>query len=286
MHIAVLEKEVIHAFAEKKIQLFIDGTVGMGNHAKALLERHPEIETYIGIDQDEEAVKQAKNHLETFASKIALIHGNFGEMSTFVEKKVDGILLDLGVSSMQLDLPDRGFSFQTDGPLDMRMDRKARLTAKEVVNRFSEKKLQEIFFELEVPAPREAARLLVLQRERKPIQTTKQLKDAMFDWTRRSSRKHNPMTLLFQALRIYVNDELGVLQEALEQAFDLLHPEARMVVISFHSLEDRIVKNFFRDKAKEKKALLITKKPVEPSEEEKKKNRRSRSAKMRILEKI
>lgn len=286
MHIAVLEKEVLEAFKNKNLKIFVDGTVGMGHHANALLEQHKEIEVYIGIDQDEEALKHAKVTLQQYGTKVALLHGNFREISTFVAEKVDGILLDLGVSSMQLDLPDRGFSFQKDGPLDMRMDRNIRLTAKEMINRFSEKKLQEIFFQLEVPAPREAARLLVQQRDKEPILTTKQLKDAMFDWTRRTSRKHNPMTLLFQALRIYVNDELGALEEALQKAFLLLNKDARLVVLSFHSLEDRIVKNFFRDKAKEKKAVVLTKKPVVPTEKEMQINRRSRSAKMRILEKI
>lgn len=283
MHIAVLEKEVLTAFKDQSLKTFVDGTLGMGGHAKALLKEHHEVESYIGIDQDEEALKQAKSNLEAY-SQVRFFQGNFREISSFVEEKVDGILLDLGVSSMQLDLPERGFSFQTEGPLDMRMDKRARLTAKEVINRFSEKKLQEIFFQLDVPRSKEAARLLVVQRERAPIVTTKQLNELMFDWARRL-RKHHPMTLLFQALRIYVNDELGALQEALEKAFTLLQPGKRLVVISFHSLEDRIVKNFFRDKAKEKKAI-VAKKPLVPTEQEQKNNRRSRSAKMRILEKI
>ena len=284
MHKPVLLDEVLCFFEQMRLLVFVDGTVGAGGHAAALLQAHPEIEVYYAIDRDESALELAQQNLKAF-SNVEYVHTNFAK---FKGEAVDGMLLDLGVSSMQLDQDKRGFSFSHDGPLDMRMDQSARLNAKEIVNRYSEKELGRIFREYgEEKRWRRAAEAIVEARQKKQIVTTKQLVEVLkpvLGW----HRKHfNPMTLIFQALRIEVNGELSCLEKALEDAVVSLNSSGRLAVISFHSLEDRIVKQTFRKlKVEEKNIHLLTKKPMIATDDEIKKNPRSRSAKLRVIEKL
>lgn len=291
LHEPILIDAFLFFFQDKKIRIFIDGTVGAAGHATALLENHPEIEQFYGIDQDRLALEIAEERLKPFSDKVKLIHGNFREMRALTSgKKVEGIFLDLGVSSMQLDRAEKGFSVYKEGPLDMRMDTSQELTAELVVNTFSEKELGNIFRELgEEPRWRRAAKAIVEARKKKKIKTTTDLTESLkhvLTWSGRKGKKIHPMTLVFQALRIFVNDELGVIKEALPIAIDLLGPGGRLGVISFHSLEDRIVKHVFKQYALEKKVLLLTKKPQIADLAEIRRNPRSRSAKLRFIEKL
>lgn len=289
-HISILLNEFLAFFAEKKIVSFVDGTLGAGGHAKALLEAHPEIDCFFGFDKDPEALEIARENLLPFSSKVRLIQGSFQEISNYIQTPIDGMFLDLGVSSMQLDRPEKGFSFSKEGPLDMRMDPSLALDAATVVNTFPENKLETIFRELgEERKAKLVAKAIVSARKKKKIKTTLELCEVLkpiLTWSGRHGKKIHPMTLVFQALRIYVNDELGSLERTLPEAISLLAPQGRLGVISFHSLEDRIVKNIFRDYSHEKKVQLLTKKALFASDEEVKKNPRSRSARMRFIEKV
>lgn len=305
-HLSVLLNEVISIFQDKTLGVYVDATLGAGGHAASLLENHPEIERLIGIDQDPEALDIAKARLEKWNEKVLFLKGNFCSIIDSLpargNEQVDGILMDLGVSSMQLDRPEKGFSFMREGPLDMRMDPYESIAAADIVNTWSEKELGRIFREFgEEKQWRVAAKAIVDARGKKPITTTQELVSVLspyFSWRKKGV---NPLTLIFQALRICVNKELEVLEQALPKAIDLLAPGGRLAVISFHSLEDRIVKNAFRFAAddkydtsgiggvfldKEPTVKLVTRKPIVPSEEEMKKNPRSRSAKLRVVEKI
>lgn len=305
-HQSVLLSEVLQSFNELPIKTFVDGTLGAGGHSAAILEAHPEIEKLIGIDQDPVAREIAKGRLSPWQQKITIVSGNFSQLSAHLSKlgirKVDGILLDIGVSSMQFDQPEKGFSFMQEGPLDMRMDPTADLTAQEIVNTWSESDLGRIFRDFgEEKQWRAAARIIVAAREKNPITTTKQLADVLkpiFSWKKKGI---NPLTLIFQALRICVNRELEVLENVLPDAVELLAPGGRLAVISFHSLEDRIVKNFFRYAASDKQDTSgigglfldkdpiikpVTRKPIIPSADEIEQNPRCRSAKLRVVEKI
>lgn len=305
-HLSVLLQEVIDTFKTSHLRVFLDGTLGAGGHSEAILQHHPEIELLIGIDQDDEALSIAKQRLQPWQDKISLVKGNFQEIEEILKKlsisNVDGILLDVGVSSMQLDQDFRGFSFMREGPLDMRMDRSSSLTASEIVNSWEEADLGRIFREYgEEKQWRKCAQVIVKARKEAPITTTIELKELLsplFSWKKKGV---NPLTLIFQALRIAVNNELEVLAIALDKGIKHLAPEGRFGVISFHSLEDRIVKNKFRYEASDKEnthglsglfidkkpnVKLITKKPLIPTEEETKINPRARSAKMRVIEKI
>ncbi len=284
MHKSVLPEEVLGFFEGQKIGRFMDGTVGAGGHAQLILKAHPEIETFYAVDRDESALELAKQTLSGF-SNVEYCHANFAD---FEIGDLDGILLDVGVSSMQLDQGERGFSFMRPGPLDMRMDQTERLTAMEVVNRYGEKRLGEIFRDYgEEKRWRRAAAAIVEARRKKRIETTADLVEVLkpvLGW----QRKHfNPMTLIFQALRIEVNGELVSLEQGILRAVYALNPGGRLAVISFHSLEDRIVKHtFLKLKVEEKSVHLLTKKPVVPKEEEAKVNPRARSAKLRVVEKV
>lgn len=305
-HVSVLLEEFLSFYKDRQIRYFVDGTLGAAGHAFALLEAHPEIELFIGIDQDNTALEIAKTRLEKWKDKILLIKGNFEDLKDHLEKKqisfVDGLLFDLGVSSMQFDIPEKGFSFMHDGPLDMRMNGDALLTAEEIVNQWSEQEIGRVFREYgEEKQWRLAARSIVKAREEKPIKTTKELAtvlNPLFSWKKKGI---NPLTLIFQGLRIAVNRELSVLEKMLPQALDCLNKGGRLSVISFHSLEDRIVKNVFRYAADDKESTsgiggvfldkkptveLLTRKPVVPTEEEIQANPRSRSAKLRVVEKL
>lgn len=302
-HIPVLLDEVIDHFKDLEIKIFCDCTLGNAEHAKAILKNHSEIKTFIGIDQDLEALKLAKSNLAEFKEKVQLFHDNFKNIDLILEKekikKVDGFLFDIGVSSMQLDEKERGFSFRNDGPLDMRMNKEQKLTAETVVNEASQKELEKIFREFaEEKRWKQAASKIVEERKKKRITTTKELADILSGCCFRKPKIH-PATLAFQGLRIYVNDELTVLQQALEKAIDKLAVGGRIAVISFHSLEDRIVKELFKANAKkthsniyrmkeesESKLKILTKKPIKPSNKEIKNNPRSRSGILRVAEKV
>jgi len=282
-HIPVLTREVLEIFSSQKIRVFFDGTLGAGGHARSILEAHPEIEKYIGCDRDMDAQELAKVNLAPWKGVVEFVHGNFAQEIGRVEGCIDGFLIDVGVSSMQLDQRERGFSFLGNAPLDMRMDQTSRLTAEEIVNRYSEVELARIIFEYgEERRSRQVAKAIVEARRKKPIRTTEELVNIIKPVATRG-RLH-PATLTFQALRIAVNDELGQLSKGLDSAIDKLCTGGRLAVISFHSLEDRIVKNSLRD-AKGRLEVL-TKKPIIPTEVEIKANPRSRSSKLRAGEKV
>jgi len=301
-HIPVLLSEILQQFEGKKLRTFLDGTLGAAGHAAAILQAHPEIEKYIGCDRDQNALHIAEKTLEPWQKKVELVHSNFSEIQQILKDKkvpcVDGILLDLGVSSMQLDQGERGFSFSKEADLDMRMDQTQSLTAAEIVNQFPEKDLQQIFRDLgEEPYWKKIASAIVRARTEKTIQTTKELAEIIQRVSRGKKGLH-PATLVFQALRIYVNKELESLEKGIENAIEALSPDGRLAVISFHSLEDRIVKNTFKafsgrkmyiDQVHSQKTAtlkVLTKKPITPSNAEIKKNPRSRSAKLRVAEKL
>ena len=299
-HVPVLLEEVLKSFDDLKIDTFVDATLGAGGHSSAILQHHDEIKTYVGIDQDKVALKLAAENINLDSSKKHLINDNFGNLKDILNdlqiKEVDAFLFDVGVSSMQLDEDERGFSFRKDATLDMRMDQSKELTAEKVVNSFSERELDKIFYEYgEEKASKKIARKIVENRSINKIITTKQLAELILEVVPRKRRIH-PATLVFQALRIFINDELNVLEKALQIAIDFLSPTGRIAVISFHSLEDRIVKEAFKKAAKKMhvneykydkkipKIKILTKKPILPSLEETKSNTRARSAKLRVAE--
>lgn len=304
-HVSVLMTEILSVFQGRLLKVFVDATVGAGGHAAALLEAHPELEVFVGIDQDPVALKLSRQRLARWEDKVVLVAGNFADVIATLPSKgilqADGILFDLGVSSMQLDQAEKGFSFMRDGPLDMRMNPEGDVTAADIVNTYSELELGRIFREYgEEKQWRAAARVIVAARMQHSINTTHELVAVLrpiFSWKKKGI---NPLTLIFQALRICVNRELEVLEEALPLALDFLVSGGRLGVISFHSLEDRIVKNAFRFAASDKHettglggvfrdkvpiAIPVTKKPIIPGPEEIASNSRSRSAKFRVVEK-
>lgn len=280
-HTTVLLKEVVAQLQPRSGGLYVDATTGGGGHAGEILRVSAPDGRLIGLDCDDEALAASREKLSEWGARVTLVRANFAELEQALMNvgvtAVDGIVFDLGVSSRQFDEPTRGFSFQREGPLDMRMDRSAGTTAREVINTASEKELADIFFLYgEERRSRSIAKRLVAAR---PIETTTQLANLVGP---RHSKIH-PATRVFQALRIYVNDELGNLKRGLEAATRVLTTGGRVAVISFQSLEDRIVKHYFR----ETPALhIITRKPVTPTEEEIERNPRARSAKLRVAEKI
>lgn len=279
-HIPVLLREVLEVFANQKIRTFFDGTLGAAGHARALIEAHPEIVRYIGCDRDPVAHELARKVL---GEKVEYVRGSYSEKVAEVDGSIDGFLIDVGVSSMQLDEKERGFSFMRNASLDMRMDPDGELTAEIVVNRYPEKELARIFFEYgEERRSRQVAKAIVEARKKRPIKTTQELVDIIKPVATRG--KLHPATLVFQALRIEVNEELVQLEVGLRSAMEKMCSGGRMAVISFHSLEDRIVKNVFRN-AKDK-VKILTKKPIGPTPEEIKQNPRSRSAKLRAVERL
>lgn len=285
-HIPVLLTEVIGAFEGKDLKVFFEGTIGAGGHAKAILEAHPEIERYFACDRDAKAIDLSKKALKPWWEKVEWVHGPFAELDKYLKEAnlstIDGFFIDIGVSSMQFDEGERGFSFRVDAPLDMRMDQRASRTAEDLINGVSEEELARIFFEYgEEFRSRLAAKAVVNARKKRRIRTTFELIEVLEPVLRKG--KIHFATKVFQALRIAVNDELGQLKKGLMAAIDHLAPGGRIAVISFHSLEDRIVKWCFRE---EKRLQIITKKPLEATREEVKKNARSRSAKLRVAEKI
>lgn len=302
MHHSVLLQEVLDSFKNRPLSLFVDGTLGAGGHSEAILQAHPEITQFIGFDQDPQALGISQERLSPFKDKLTLIHSNFSKLSEFV-KEADGILVDLGVSSMQFDQGEKGFSFMRDGPLDMRMNPHEPLTAKVIVNEWDEAAIGRIFRDYgEEKKWRRAAYAIILARKVRSIDTTAELVAVLEPVLRDPRLKINPVTKVFQALRIAVNRELDVLETFLVQALAALRPGGRLAVISFHSLEDRIVKHFFRNAASDKvstiglggglfldkdpQGILVTNKPIEAGEQEVRANPRSRSAKLRVFQKV
>ena len=298
MHISVLLNESIESLNIKGNGKYIDATLGYAGHSSEILRRLEKEGFLFAFDQDEEAVKFSTEKLNKINSNFKIFHTNFKNMKEYIDEKVDGILFDLGVSSPQLDETERGFSYHNDAPLDMRMDKRQKLTAYDVVNNYNLEKLIKIFYEYgEEKYSRNIAREIIKNR---PINTTLELAEIIKSSVPEKYRNSaHPARKAFQAIRIEVNQELEILEQALLDAFSLLNSGGRISVITFHSLEDRIVKNVFKKLTEEdevskklpttktnQKAKLITKKPIIPSEEELEKNRRSRSAKLRVIEKI
>jgi len=311
-HVPVLLKEAIDFLAVKRGGTYLDATVGLGGHSLEIARRLGAAGHLIGFDKDPAALAVAQKNLAPVVGRqslvvsesaserlttndqrpdwptITLLHGSFAELANDQRPAtIDGLLADLGVSSLQLNDPARGFSFQAEGPLDMRMNPMSGETAEQVVNHSDERELADVIYEFgEERRSRRIARAIVRSR---PIRTTKQLVEVISAAARSMNQKHeriHPATRTFQALRIFVNRELDDLKALLEAAPRVLKPGGRLVVISFHSLEDRIVKDALREGAKQGWYRLLTKKPVTASEEEIDRNPRSRSAKMRAAEKV
>jgi 16S rRNA (cytosine1402-N4)-methyltransferase len=284
-HTSVLLAEALELLAVKPGGLYVDGTVGLGGHAAAVLRASSPDGRLLGLDRDGETLALARERLAEFGSRARLEQGDFRELPERLgEERPDGILLDLGISSAQLDDPARGFSFQKDGPLDMRMDRTRGETAADVVNRTRERDLADLLYAYgEEPASRRIARAIAFARERRPIGTTGELAEIVRRAAPRSRRPGlHPATRTFQALRIRVNRETEGLREAIEGAAACLAPAGRMVVIAFHSLEDRAAKEAFRSLSG-RGFRVLTRKPVRPGEEEVRENPRARSARLRAV---
>jgi len=302
-HQPVLYNEIIHLLQPNRSGHYVDGTVGAGGHARGILEASGPDGLLLGFDIDTFALQLARKQLESYQDRVTLVHSSFNNLSKQLNamgwQMVDGILLDLGISSMQIDVPDRGFSFRKDALLDMRFDQQNPVRAKELVNELPEGELADLLFEYgEERRSRQVARAIVGAR---PIDTTVQLANVVAAATRSGRPGMHPATRTFQALRIAVNDELAVLEEVLPQAIGSLEPQGRLAVISYHSLEDRIVKHYFRRESKDcicppeqivcncghqAKVKVITKRPIRPQQDEISNNPRARSARLRVVEKL
>jgi 16S rRNA (cytosine1402-N4)-methyltransferase len=285
-HEPVLLRETLELLAVRPGGSYADGTVGLGGHAAEVLRQSAPDGRLLAVDRDPEALERARARLAEFGPRVRLAHADWRELPALLGgERAHGVLLDLGVSSLQLDTPERGFSFRADGPLDMRMDRTGGLTAADVVNRMPESELADVLYRLgEEHASRRIARAIVQARQRVHLRTTGELAQVVRGAARAPrGRGLDPATLTFQALRIYVNRELEGLGKALTEIAGRLAPGGRLAVIAFHSLEDREVKNAFRELARGSYRLL-TRKPVRPSPEEVARNPRARSARLRGLE--
>ena len=284
-HIPVLVRETLELLAVKPGGLWVDGTVGLGGHAEALLRASAPDGRLLGLDKDGETLERARETLASFGDRARLEQADFREIEGHLGgERADGILLDLGVSSAQLGAPERGFSFQAEGPLDMRMDRSGGPTAADLVNRMRERDLADLIHECgEEPASRRIARAIARARDEEPIRTTTRLAEIVRRAAPRSRRPGlHPATRTFQALRIRVNRELEGLSPAFERAAGCLRPGGRLAVIAFHSLEDRAAKEAFRSLAAQGFRVL-TRKPVRPAEPEVHRNPRARSARLRAI---
>ena len=284
-HVPVLLDETLELLAVSSGGLWVDGTLGLGGHAEAVLRATAPDGRLVGFDRDEEALERARARLLPFGARVRLEHADYRELPARLgDERASGILLDLGVSSLQLDDAERGFSLKREGPLDMRMDRSARGTAAELVNRMRESELADLIHELgEEPFSRRIARAIVRAREASPIETTTRLAEIVRRAVPRTRRPgFHPATRTFQALRIRTNRELDGLVEAIAGAAWCLRAGGRLVVIAFHSLEDRAAKQAFRTLAGRGFSLL-TRKPLRPGEAEVKRNPRARSARLRAL---
>jgi 16S rRNA (cytosine1402-N4)-methyltransferase len=303
LHAPVLYQQVLSALRPSAGSRYIDGTLGAGGHAFGILEASSPDGLLLGIDRDPEALTHASAHLIDFGPRALLRQGSFATMASIAKGEgwagVQGVLLDLGLSSVQLADASRGFSFQHDGPLDMRFDRSQPLSAAELVNHASEEELVDIL--LRYGEERRARRIARAILSARPLGSTTELAAVVANSVHGERSRIHPATRTFQALRIAVNDELTALEAGLEQAVDLLGPAGRVVVIAFHSLEDRIVKGFFREESREcicppeqpectchhrARLRVITRRPIRPTEEEVAQNPRSRSARMRVAERL
>ncbi len=304
-HIPVLMQEVLAALGVRPGGHYADGTLGGCGHAAAILAASAPNGRLFGCDRDGFAIEAAKERLAVFAGRWEIHRGNFAEVASLVSAgSLDGMLLDLGVSSHQLDEAARGFSFQQDGPLDMRMDQRQELTAASVVNEFEVEELAGIFWELgDEPQSRRFARAIETDRKVRPFTTTKQLAELIERLSPRHGRRAHPATQVFQALRVYVNDELGSLRKGLEAGVQVLKSGGKLVVITFQSHEARMVKDFGREMTRDyefdgpvddpnlrrpKQAVMrwLERKAVTAGRDELEENPRSRSAQLRVLEKI
>lgn len=306
-HISVLFEETVDGLNVKPDGIYVDGTMGGAGHGRAVCERLGDGGRYIGIDQDEAAIRTGTERLAPFGDKVTIVRSNYADMVSVVHRlgidHVDGIMLDLGVSSYQLDTVERGFSYREDAPLDMRMDQRQPLTAAHIVNEYSERELFRIIKEYgEDRFAKNIAKHICIEREKKPIETTLELAEIIkhaIPAKIRATGGH-PAKRTFQAIRIELNHELSVLEDNLNGMIDLLNPGGRLCIITFHSLEDRIVKNNFKKNedpcicppgfpvctcGMKSKGKVISRKPILPSEEELEANSRSKSAKLRIFEK-
>ena len=290
MHIPVLLNEVLDLVCIKPEGIYIDCTIGEGGHAETILDIIYPKGFLIGIDCDRAVLEITESRLKKFAGSFKLVHGNFSNITDICSqlniKAVDGIIFDVGMSSYQIDNPERGFSFNKNGPLDMRMDRSSNLTAQSLISNSSYDELTKIFFEYgEERYSRKIASKIIAERNKRPIQTTFELVSVIKKAIPLRRYRIHPATRIFQALRIATNNELENLSKTITDGFSLLKKEGRMVIISFHSLEDRIAKNKFREFKTNEQAKIITKKPLTATKEEINLNVRSRSAKLRVIEK-
>ena len=305
-HKSVLLEETINGLNIRPDGTYVDGTLGGGGHAYEIARRLSDKGSIIGIDQDAAAIEAAGIRLKDFGEKVTIVRSNYCEMKSRLHElgidKVDGIILDLGVSSYQLDTAERGFSYREDAPLDMRMDTRQTMTARDIVNDYSEMELYRVIRDYgEDKFAKNIAKHIVMERDKRPIETTGQLTEIIRQAIPMKYQKKSghPAKRTFQAIRIELNRELEVLRDSLDDMIDLLNPGGRLCIITFHSLEDRIVKSSFKKNenpctcppdfpvcvcGKVSKGSIVTKKPILPSEEELEYNSRSKSAKLRIFE--
>lgn len=307
-HKPVLLNEVIEGLNIRPDGIYVDGTLGGGGHSEEIAKRLGPGGRLIGIDRDEDAIRAATERLRPYGDRVTIVRGNYEDLPDIIHsqgiEKADGILLDLGVSSFQLDEGERGFSYRTEAPLDMRMDRRQSLSAYEVVNEYSEQDLYHIIRDLgEDRFAKNIAKHIVMERAKEPIRTTTQLAEIIKQAIPARMREGggHPAKRTFQAIRIEVNRELDILTQSLEPLIDVLAPHGRLCIISFHSLEDRAVKNAFRKAqdpcicpkdlpvcvcGRKPKGRVVTRKPIISGEEELQENNRAHSAKLRIFEAV
>jgi len=305
-HVSVLVPEAIGFLRPAPGGRYVDGTLGGGGHSEAILGASAPTGQVLGLDRDDEAIAAARTRLQDFGSRMIARRASFSEVRELLAEigwaGVDGMILDLGVSSWQIDTPERGFSFRLGGRLDMRMDRRQSLDAYQLVNVATAEELTRIFRDYgEEPQARRIAERIVAERERQPIDSTDELARLVEAAKGGRRRDHHPATQVFQALRIAVNQELDQLDHFLGEGFDVLRPGGRLVIISFHSLEDRLVKNAFRRWSRSclcppralvcqcgwsQKVKILTKRPVVPGDAETTANPRARSAKLRAIERV
>ena len=305
-HTSVLLQETVDGLKVKPDGIYVDGTLGGGGHSYEICKRLGAKGSIVGIDQDAAAIEAAGNRLKDFGEKVTIVRSNYCDMKSRLQElgiyKVDGIVLDLGVSSYQLDTAERGFSYREDAPLDMRMDTRQPMTARDIVNDYSQKELCRVIRDYgEDKFAANIAKHIVMARSKAPIETTGQLTEVIRAAIPMKYQKKSghPAKRTFQAIRIELNRELEVLRDSLDDMIDLLNPGGRLCIITFHSLEDRIVKSAFRKNenpctcppdfpvcvcGKVSKGSIVTRKPILPSEEELEYNSRSKSAKLRIFE--
>ena len=307
-HVSVLLEETIRELDIKPDGIYVDGTLGGAGHATEVCKRLGDKGRFIGIDQDEVAIKTSSERLAVFGDKVCVVRSNYSDILNVVHnlgiEKVDGIVLDLGVSSYQLDTPERGFTYREDVKLDMRMDQRQELTARDIVNNYSEYDLYRIIRDYgEDKFAKNIAKHIVLNRQEKPIETTFELNEIIKNAIPMKVRKKggHPSKKTYQAIRIELNKELDVLENTLNDLIDILNPGGRICIITFHSLEDRIVKSIFRKNENpctcppsfpvcmcgaKPKGRVVTRKPILPSDNEMEVNTRSKSAKLRVFERV